>query len=191
MKTVIAILAAAMREPRGGRELFDQPPEYVHVLLNPLPVYGLALGFLALAAALLARSKAAQVIALALVVLTSASAWPVLNSGDNAYQQIREKSDDDGQRWLDEHMDRAERFVYAFYATALLGIAALISQKKFPRVALPLTVATLIAGGVSLGVGAWIAKAGGQVRHPEFRARLPSTNAGPPQPVNQTNKAEP
>lgn len=42
--------------PAGGG-LFGLPPEYLHVLLNPLPVYGMAMGVLALGAALLARNK--------------------------------------------------------------------------------------------------------------------------------------
>ena len=41
--------------------------EYVHVLLNPLPVYGLAVGVVGLIIALLLRTRAARVTALALV----------------------------------------------------------------------------------------------------------------------------
>ncbi len=36
-------------------------PEYVHVLLNPLPVYGLAMGVLGLTVALIAGSRAPRV----------------------------------------------------------------------------------------------------------------------------------
>ena len=43
-------------------------PEYIHVLLNPLPVYGLAVGVLGLIIALLSRTRAARVTALALVM---------------------------------------------------------------------------------------------------------------------------
>jgi hypothetical protein len=157
--------------------LFGQPPEYVHVLLNPLPVYGLAIGILALGAALVARSKPARTIALGIIVVSSASAWPVGYYGENGYQRVRQITDEYGQHWLDEHMGRAEKLIYAFYATALLGIAGLISQKKFPKAALPLTIATLVASGMSLGIGGWIGKAGGQIRHPEFRGKsAPSTN---------------
>jgi hypothetical protein len=162
-------------EHAPGPGLFGQPPEYVHVLLNPLPVYGLAIGILALGAALLARSKPARAIALGIIIVSSASDWAVAHYGKNAYAGIREKSDEAGQKWLDEHMDRAEKFVYVFYATALLGIAALISQKKFPKAATGLTVITLVASVASLGIGGWISKAGGQIRHPEFR-----TGSAPP-----------
>ncbi len=49
-------------------------PEYIHVLLNPLPVYGMALGLVALAAAWISRSRAAQAIALLILALAGASA---------------------------------------------------------------------------------------------------------------------
>ena len=41
-------------------------PEYLHVLLNPLPVYGLATGVLGLVIALITRAPAARVTALRL-----------------------------------------------------------------------------------------------------------------------------
>lgn len=56
-------------------------PEYVHVLLNPLPVYGLTMGVLGLIIALLSKTRAARVTALALVVVSATSAWPVYYYG--------------------------------------------------------------------------------------------------------------
>jgi hypothetical protein len=44
-------------------------PEYVHVLLNPLPVYATAIGALALLIAAIMRSKQAQIVALVLVLV--------------------------------------------------------------------------------------------------------------------------
>lgn len=182
MKTLTAILIAALltaagvcaqetheHEHAAGPGLFGQPPEYVHVLLNPLPVYGLAIGIITLGIALLARSKPARTGALIIVIVSSAVAWPVAHYGQNAYQRVRQVSDEPGQQWLDQHMERADKLIYAFYATALLGLAALASQRKFPKAAVPLAIATLVAGGAAFGGGLWISKAGGQIRHPEFR----------------------
>lgn len=200
MKTLFATLITAListatalaheghEHPAGGG-LFGLPPEYVHVLLNPLPVYGMAMGILALGAALLLRNKTAQVIGLGLVILAAASAWPVAHYGLNAFKEIRGLTDDAGADALDEHMERAEKLSYFFYATALLGVAALVSQRKFPKAALPLTAVTLIAAVASLGAGGWISKAGGQIRHPEFRGTpAAATNAAPHQ---QHGAAEP
>lgn len=156
-------------EHPGGPGLFGYPPEYVHVLINPLPTYGLGLGILVFGAGLLARSKPARAIGLAVIIVSSASVWPVIHYGENAYDRIREKADEPGQHWLNEHMERADKASYVFYGTALLGIAALLSQKKFPKTGPSLTILTLVASGVSLGLGTWVSKAGGQIRHPEFR----------------------
>lgn len=200
MKTLAAILITALLgvtgacaqethehadEHAAGPGVFGQPPEYVHVLLNPLPTYGLGLGILVFGAALLARSKPARAIGLAVIVVSSASVWPVTHYGENAYKRIREKADEPGQHWLDEHMERAGKASYVFYGTALLGIAALLSQKKFPKAGLSLTILTLVASGVSLGLGIWISKAGGQIRHPEFRGA-----AGAQPPTGHTEESE-
>lgn len=203
MKILSAIVGAAIiaaqaavaheeHEHAAGAGIFGQSPEYVHVLLNPLPFYGLALGLLALAAALWARSHAARVLALSIVIFSSAAAWPVAHYGENAYERVRQTSDEPGRHWLDEHMARAEKFIYAFYATALLGLAALISLKKFPKTGGLLAIATLLAGGTALGIGAWIGKAGGQIRHFEFRVTpAAATNGAPhdhgaPEPSHET-----
>ncbi len=141
----------------------------MHVLLHPLPVYGLALGALSLLLALLARNKTAQVISLILIVLCSAAAWPVLYYGQHGYNHLFPQLDTESQQWLDVHMHRAEQFIYAFYATAILGIAGLFCFRKFPSVAKPLTIVTLLASLASLGIGGWISRAGGEVSRSEFR----------------------
>ena len=51
-------------------------PEYLHVLINPLPVYGLAVAVIGLIIALIQRSRPAQVATLSLVLLCGAIAWP-------------------------------------------------------------------------------------------------------------------
>jgi len=65
-------------------------------------------------------------------------------------------------------MSRAERFIYFFYAAAALGLSALIFRKS-PKAFRWLTVSTLALSCISLGLGAWIARAGGEVSHSEFR----------------------
>ena len=172
---VIAILLGATplwAQEEGAAhadQILGQPPEYLHVLLHPALTVGLALAVVALAAGLMTRSKAAQVVALALVLGCSAAAWPVLGLGQNAYNRIRPQADEVGQQWASEHMRRAEKFVYVFYVTSLLAAVALLAHLKWPQAVKPLTITTLILGAASLGVGGWISKAGGQIRHPEFR----------------------
>src|ERR1700736_1456164 len=144
-------------------------PEYVHVLLNPLPVYGLAVGVLGLIIALLSRTRAARVTALALVMVSAASAWPVYYYGEAGYDRVKSMVDEDGDKWLDEHMRRGEQLIYVFYVVAGLSAVAIAAEFKSPRSAVPLAIATLILGIGNLGVGGYIAYAGGHVRHREFR----------------------
>lgn len=182
--TVLSETGAALaHQMEGGSTegLFGLKPEYLHVLLNPLPVYGLSMGVLVLAAGLLARSKAARNIGLLVIVLCAASAWPVLVFGQHGYNHLYPQLDTESQQWLDAHMDRAERFIYAFYLTALLGIAALVTQKKFQKTNKAFVLLTLLAAIASLAIGGWISRAGGEVSHSEFR----NEEAPPPTPTQE------
>jgi hypothetical protein len=148
-------------------------PEYMHVLLNPLPVYGLAIAVIGLALALIFRSRPAIVVALALVFISGISAWPVLSYGQAAYDRVKTMSDPAGEQWLDEHMARGEKLIYAFCLLAGLAVAGMIVPTKWPRTAMPLATTTLVLGFATLGIGGWISYAGGHIRHREFRFESP------------------
>jgi hypothetical protein len=148
-------------------------PEYVHVLLNPLPVYGLAVGVLGLIIALLLKTRAARVTALALVMVSAASAWPVYYYGEAGYDRVKAIVDEPGDKWLEEHMRRGERLIYIFYVVAVLSAVGIIAEFFRPKAAVPLAITTVILAVGNLGVGAYIAQAGGRVRHKEFRFEAP------------------
>jgi hypothetical protein len=144
--------------------------EYFHVLINPMPIYGLSMGTLAMLIALPMRNRKAQLLALCLIFVGAASAFPAYLSGQKAYHKVYVLADSDGQASLDAHLHRSEKLIYVFYGVALLAVAAALVPVKAPKTALPLALFTLIAAVGALGVGGWIAKAGGEVRHPEFRS---------------------
>ena len=161
-------------------------PEYIHVVLNHLPIYGTILGALALAVSLILRSRAAQITALILTFIAGVSAYPVLVSGQRAYKTIRGVSDDAGADWLDEHMDRAEKTIGAFYFMAGLAAAGLLIPIKWPKSAFPLAVLTLVIAVLCSGIAVYIAQPGGRVRHPEFR---PSEIPTPPSESDRNDKS--
>ncbi len=144
-------------------------PEYLHVLLNPLPVYGLSMGVLALAIALITGSRSARLVALAIVFVSALSAWPVYHYGQAGYDRVLSMSDEQGGKWLEEHMRRAEKLIYVFYGVAALSALAALSEWKLRRAAVPFGMATLLLATANLGVGGYIGYAGGHVRHREFR----------------------
>lgn len=148
-------------------------PEYVHVLLNPLPVYATALGVLALVFAVMARSTAAKVIALAIVLVGCLAVWPVNEYGERAEHQTEEQLDKDSRAWLHAHAGRAETFALVFYATAVLAVVTMVAVWKFPKAGGWLTAVTLVAAVVCVVLGGWISHAGGRIRHMEFRTGPP------------------
>jgi glucan phosphoethanolaminetransferase (alkaline phosphatase superfamily) len=144
-------------------------PEYVHVLLNPLPVYGLFISWIALIAALISKSRRAHIVTLILVFITSISAWPVYQFGEEGYDRVLAMTDDDGHAWLDEHQERGQKLIYLFYAVAVLSAVAIIVPLRWPKSSVPLAVAVALLGAAALVSGCYIAYAGGKIRHREFR----------------------
>jgi hypothetical protein len=148
-------------------------PEYLHVLINPLPVYGLAIATLALVLALFLRNRRVTIAALVLVFITAVSAWPTYHYGEAGYDRVKSLSDPAGEQWLDEHMARGEKLIWAFYvlaAVSALGIGGIV---KWPRISTAISVATLGLASATLTIGGYIAYPGGHVRHREFRFEPP------------------
>jgi len=146
-----------------------QQPEYLHVLLNPIPLYGLAFALFGLIAATYLRSRGGQLAALVLVFASAIFVWPVVRQGDLAYNPVLSMADENGQAWLKAHVHRADQLVWIYYTLAGLAAAAIFVPKKWPRTALPLVIVTMLLAFVSLGAGAYISHAGGKIRHREFR----------------------
>lgn len=144
-------------------------PEYIHVLINPLPVYGLAVGVVGLIIALCLRSRPAQISTLALILLCGAIAWPVVHFGTAGYDRVLSLADDQGQAWLKAHAHRADQLVWLFYTLAAVAAAAIFAPLRWPKSAAVLTAITLVLAFITLGAGGYIAYAGGKIRHREFR----------------------
>lgn len=144
-------------------------PEYVHVLLNPLPVYGSLIAWIGLLIAFFSKSHRAQIATLVLVLVCSLSAWPVYELGQQGYDRVLSMTDEDGERWLDEHQDRAEDLIWMFYALAALSAIAIAAPIKWPKSSAPLVIAVIFLAAATLGAGGYIAYAGGKIRHREFR----------------------
>src|SRR5437879_10444627 len=151
----------------------QRQPEYVHVLINPLPIYGLAMGWIGLIIALFLRSRRAQIATLARILISAVSAWPAYEFGEEGYDRVLSMTDDDGHAWLDEHQRRAEQLIYFFYGLAGLSAVAIAVPIKWPKTSTALVITTILLGAVVLGMSGYIAYAGGKIRHKEFRTAPP------------------
>ena len=152
-------------------------PEYIHVMLHPLPIYGFGFGIFALLVALFLRDRRAEVVGLLLILVAALSAWPTVYFGEAAYDGVLgtlSLSDKEGAAWLDEHLDRGTDLLWVFHTVAAVTLAALILPIWLPKAGRPLAVLALLGAIVALGCGAWIGYAGGKIRHKEFRYGPPA-----------------
>jgi hypothetical protein len=155
-------------------------PEYVHVVINHLPLGGLAVAMLALVVALATRDRKATLIGLGLVGLLALSAWPVYHYGQAGYDRVLSMSDEAGQKYLAYHQQLGERWVLLYFVTAgVAGLSCALAWKR-PRTLVLSSLVTLLLAGASLASGIVIAKAGGAIRHREFR------EGPPPKTVSRT-----
>ncbi len=148
-------------------------PEYFHAITAHLLTLGVALGLLATALACGLRSRRACMVGVALLGLCAAMAYPSSRSGHAAYRNVRVLADEQGQAWLDLHLDRAEQILPGFYALALVAGLAFEALRRQHRLGRPLLAGTALLAVGMLAAGGWVAQAGGRGRHPEFRPATP------------------
>lgn len=149
--------------------------EYWHVLIHPFPVLGMALAAPLLLFALAVRSRGAKEAGLVLIMLAALGAFTTVKIGQKAYDRVYKRIERESQQWLDIHMERAEDAQWAFYLTGLLAALALTASRRKPAWEERATLGALSGALLCSALGGWIAHAGGQVRHAEFRLGPPTT----------------
>lgn len=159
-------------------------PEYVHVLINHLPLTGLFAAILALIGSLIIRSRSAVFLGMVLVGLFALSAWPVYFYGEKGYDRVYAMTGDEGDAYLKRHRELAERWVWLYYVTAAVAAVGIAASCKWPRVQSPAALVLVLLALGSLVAGGVIADYGGRIRHPEFRN-------GPPPPRSNQSANEP
>lgn len=148
-------------------------PEYIHAAINHFPLIGLFVALLVLAIGLAARSRPILLTGLGLACLMAVSYWPVSHFGEEGYDRVLSMADEPGEAFLKYHQHLADRWAFLYYLTAGIAMAGFATSWKWPRVLVPAAVVVLLLGVGSLSAGIAIAKAGGEIRHREFRSGPP------------------
>ena len=154
-------------------------PAHRHVLLNHLPIVGLATAWLVLAWALVERRWSSIAFGLSLVAAFSGSAIAVLSAGDAAYPFVFDVLDGPGRAWLDYHTHLGERWGWLLTANGALAIGAIALGAARERLRLASGIVVLTTTLAALAAAAIIADAGGKIRHPEFRLDDPPEHDSP------------
>ncbi|MFO0690650.1 MAG: hypothetical protein U0900_18255 [Myxococcota bacterium] len=154
-------------------------PAYRHLLLNHLPITGLAVSACVLGWGVFEDRWASIGLGLVLCLLTSGSAIAVLQTGDAAYPQLFDQLDGHGQGWLDHHAFVAERWGRLLPANAALAAAALAIGARRLAWRRRLGGLVLATSVVALAGGVVVAEAGGKIRHVELRTSNPPVHDVP------------
>ncbi|MFN7942700.1 MAG: hypothetical protein U0X73_14015 [Thermoanaerobaculia bacterium] len=150
------------------------PAEHVHLLVNHIPIIGLAFAVLPIAWGLIRRDRRTAVLGAILAVLATLPTPLVVWSGEAAEDRLHLTLDPDATITLaPEHEERAEATQWALYATLALAASSVVvfgRGERRARLATALLAATLAAGIAGLALAAWTAEAGGRIRHTELRS---------------------
>lgn len=150
----------------------------VHLLVNHLPVLGMAFAALLLAAGLLLRKDEVAKAGVWALLLAAASSLPAYFSGEGA-EEVVEHLPGVLESLIHDHEEAAEKALAAALAmgAAAAVVLARFRARGFSRNA---AAAALVLSLPALGLMAWTAHLGGLVRHPELNPAGAASPAAEP-----------
>ena len=138
-------------------------PEYLHLLLEPLPLYGLGIGLTFLIVAFMFGEARCRMLALAVICVCCASVWPYLDLRDKATPRILATRSPDFAPLIQEQTQRRKDWALPYYAMALCSLAALVTSRS-PKGRLVLFV-VVILGALLFWFSIWMHKKECEVYH--------------------------
>ncbi len=151
-------------------------PEYLHLLLEPLPLYGLAAGLIFLIVSQLAGESKSRLLALLLITASCASVWPYQELRRQATPRILATRDPALGPLIRTHTERRESCNWTYNAMAVLGAATLAARLAGKgKILQSLTIAGAIA---LLFLSIWLHQKECEVYHRNiFKTRIPGLSA--------------
>lgn len=104
-------------------------PEYLHLLLEPLPLYGLGLGLAFLVVAFMFREMQSRMLALGIICASCISVWPYVELRDKATPRILATRSPDFAPLIVEQTQRRKDWAWPYYLMAALSFTALCMTK--------------------------------------------------------------
>jgi len=143
-------------------------PLHVHLFINHLPIAGTILGAVVLALALGLKSRHTEIAAYTVFILSSLGAAASYLTGEGAEHAIKEIPG-----IVKSTVELHENFsIYALIALIILGIASvggIIQAQRKTKPPGKIAVSILCLSIICMGLIAWTAYLGGQIRHTELK----------------------
>lgn len=138
-------------------------PEYAHLLLESLPLYGIGIGLLFLFATLAARENKCRLLALFVVCVSSASVWPYNALREQAQPRILATHEPAYGPLIREQTQRRASTGWIYHSVAIIsGLALLLGWTGRGRFLLFFTVVAATAG---FWVSIWLHKKECEIYH--------------------------
>lgn len=160
-------------------------PVHLHLLLNHVPVLGVAFGLLILLGGMAWRRADVTRVGLALFVAAGLAAIPTYLSGEPAEEAV-EHAAGTVEAWVEPHEEAALVSLVLVEALGVLALGTLWVHRRKPAVPQPLVVAPAVLALVTAGSLSWTANLGGQIRHTEIRGG--GSSVLPPQGENENHR---
>ena len=145
---------------------------HIHLMLNHLPVIGLALGLIVLIAGLLRKNSTVLVVALSIIALSGMSSYPTMYSGGASEHYLEEHENEYNvdHELIHDHEEAAELAFWPTLATGVFSLVCLFGIFKGFSWTNKLALVILVLGIISVGLLYQTSNSGGKIRHPELNS---------------------
>lgn len=141
-------------------------PEYAHLLLESLPLYGLAFGLVVLVIAFLTGERKSRFLAIALMGLSCASVWPYIDIRLSATPRIIAVRPVEFRSDIEKQTQRRQDTAWAYYTMAGLCAVALAMQRG--RYARHAVMVVVLCGMVLFWISVWLHHKESELYHPNI-----------------------
>ena len=143
-------------------------PEYLHLLLEPIMIWGLGIGVIAFLFAYFFGERKMQLVALGVIIVSSLAVGPYLKQRAQADERVvRLRADMKEQIEASQERRRDSSGAYLLVA-ALAGLTVLMgAHKGMPGMLAG--IGTVLAGTVVVIHGAWLNLKDAEIYHPNIR----------------------
>ncbi len=144
-------------------------PAHLHLLLNHIPVLGVAFGLAVLGWAVLRARPEVVRLGLVVFVFAALAAVPTYVSGEPAEEAI-EAVAGDIEPWVEPHEEAAFISLVLIEGLGVLALGALWSGRRAESISRSMTRASLVMALATVASLAYTGSLGGLIRHTELRA---------------------
>jgi hypothetical protein len=152
-------------------------PEYLHLLLEPIMIWGLGIGVIAFLFSYFFGERKMQLVALGVIIVSSLAVGPYLKQRAQADERVvKLRADMKEQIEASQERRKDSRGAYMLVA-ALAGLTVLMgAHKGMPGMLAG--IGTVLAATVVVVHGAWLNLKDAEIYHPNIRVAESATESG-------------